>query len=136
MPDKYEIQMLILLAGVFALMLVASLLMRWWDMRPRKMVDPARAAIARIKRMSILYRIGLFMLIWRIPRTSFYLTVGPENISDYAKEMTFSLWRMQEVILLGFMLSVFWAFAVYDVLKEIILKVAKEPDKRDGQRAA
>jgi hypothetical protein len=135
MPDKVEIQMLILLAIFFVVMLVVAWLMSWWDKRPHNRVDPAKAAINRVKRASIVYGIAMFVLIWRVP-TSFYWQVGPENISEYAKEMAFNLSRMREVIYLGFMMSGFWAFAVYNALKEITWKVIKEPEDSKGQKAA
>ena len=130
MLHRSEVKMFILDIGVLVLILMAMLLMHWWDMRQRKKFGPAKAAINRLKRGSIVYGIIMLALMFRLPW--FYPQLVPENISEYAKELTSDLSRMRQVIYLGFMININWFWGMYSALKEISRKVVEESDEGDG----
>jgi hypothetical protein len=135
MLNESEIDLIKLLAVIFAALLVATLLMGWWDSSGKKYLtrwlgkkgwiekDPAKASLNRLKRVSIFYAIAiLFLVMFRLPAIIHVVTTQGTASQEELIQLREDLYRMKEVIYIGLMINMFWFGAVYGVLKEIVIK--------------
>jgi hypothetical protein len=105
-------------------------IIRWLERKGWIEKDPVKSALKQLRIVSIFYTIAIVgLLLVRLP--AFTNIISPQEIqsAEKANELQEDLHKMKEVIYWGFIIITCWFWAGYNVLKELIGRMAKESDQ-------
>ena len=105
-------------------------IIRWLERKGWIDKDPIKSALRRLTIMSIIYSTAIVgLVIFRLPVLTHAISPQEIQSAERAIQLQEDLQRIKEVIYWGLLIMMFWFWAGYNVLKELISKMAKESEK-------